>query len=62
MLIGRSGLSDISVTNQKRRETEVGHEFRFVNTLRTHPKIFVAHPEHKSSHLEDSDSYVLLFL
>lgn len=38
----------VSVTNQKHQETEMGHVCQFVWWHRTHPIIFVAHPEHKS--------------
>lgn len=38
----------VSVTNQKRQETEMGHVCQFVWWHQTHPIILVAHPEHKS--------------
>lgn len=38
----------VSVPNQKHQETEMGHVCQFVRWHRTHPIIFVAHPEHKS--------------
>lgn len=50
----------VSVTNQKHQETGMGHLCQFVWWHETHPKIFVAHPEHRSPEMHRAPALLIL--